>query len=270
MALRLGIALEGGGMRCAAQASALMTLIQAGIQPSCYAGCGAGALIATLAAGGELSERALRPFYAAASYHASLRNVRLNRCLRNQFGNLILRDMPSLAMPTMDLETGVVQVLASVLPMRSDPRPWSRQALLSSAVRAAMATPGVLPPINWRSRMLMGGGQLRATLPAILHAMGADVSICIRVLDAGCALHETNSAALAVCAHAMVAAPPHHYDLLMTMGNFEKGHGVLGRQDVQALYDMGRIAAQKMIPCVKAITGQLGAKILQFPGMTQM
>lgn len=269
MALRVGIALEGGGMRCAAQAGALMVLMQAGIQPACYAGCGTGALIAALAASGELSEKALHPFQAAASYNALFRNMRLNRCLHNQFSNLILREMPPLAMPTVDLETGIVQVLASMLPIRSDPRPWSRQALLYTAVRAAMATPGVLPPVNWRSRMLAGGDLLRNTLPAILHAMGADVSVCIRVLDAGCAQHETKPAALAICANAIVAAPPHHYDLLMTLGNYEKGYSVLGKQDVQALYGMGMVAAQKMMPSVKVITGQLGAKILQFPGLTQ-
>lgn len=269
MAIRLGIALEGGGVRCAAQVGALMALTQAGIAPVCYTGCGTGALVAALAVTGKLSESSLRPFHNAASYCAPLRNARIGRCLETQFGSLILRDVPALAMPTIDMESGVVQVLASILPTRMDSRPWSRQALVASAVRAAMATPGVLPPVCWRSRLLCGGGQLRGTLPGILHAMGADITICIRVLDTGCARHETHSAALALCAHALAAAPPPNYDFLLTINSLDKRYGVLGRQDLQALFMLGQAAALKALPGIKAVTGQTGAKILQFPQFIQ-
>lgn len=269
MASRLGIALEGGGMRCAAQAGALAAMLAAGLQPSCFAGCGAGALVAAIAATGEITDDILQAFKGAASYNALMRDARINGALQNHFGGRALREARPLAMPTVDLETGIVQVFSSVLPERPDPRPWSRQALLSGAVRAAMATPGVLKPVRWRGRVLSGGGQLRNTLPGLLQAMGADVTVGIRVLDAGCARFETHPAALALCAHAMAGSPSYSYDLLIPISNFEKSQGVLEKQDMRALFALGQSAAICLLPRIKALSGQVGAKILQFPGMLQ-
>lgn len=269
MAVRLGIALEGGGMRCAAQAGVLSTMITAGIQPMCFAGCGAGALVAAIAANGEFTEKMFHTFQGVSSYNALLRNARINSCLQNHFGNRVLREAQPLAMPTVDLETGVVQVFSSVLPERPDLRPWSRQALLSGAVRAAMASPGVLKPVRWRGRILSGGGQLRNTLPSLLQAMGADITVCIRVLDAGCAQYETHPAALALCAHAMSGSPTYNYNVLIPVTGFNKTQGVLEKQDLKALFHLGQASANNALPRIKALTGQVGAKILQFPGMTQ-
>lgn len=265
MAMRLGIALEGGGARCAAQAGALLALHEMGIRPSLYAGCGAGALVAALAACDMLSEEAIRPFAKAARWHAASRTRIINRRLRAQFGAIPLKDARPLAMPTIDMQSGAVQVLSSMLPTRPDPRPWSRQSLASTAVRCAMAAPGVLPPVAWRAHRLCGGGHLRGTLPTILRAMGADQMVCIRVLDAGCAQYETHPAALALCAHAMVAMPPSAYDMIISVEGYAPHVGVLDTRTVSALFEAGRAAAIRALPSLELLTGNKAGKIVLFP-----
>jgi|GEM_PF-3405900 len=267
MPMRLGIALEGGGARCAAQAGALMALGEMGIVPMAYAGCGAGALVAALAACSMLKEKTVTDFGAAVRQSATLRNGVLNRRLRERFEGMLLRDAHGLALPTVDMESGAVQVLSSMLPVRPDPRPWSRQALVGAAVRYAMATPGVLPPMAWRGRRLCGGGQLRGTLPTLLRAMGAEHVLCIRVLDAGCAQHETRAAAQALCSHAMVVAPPPGVDMMVTIGNYEPGRGVLDQGTIAPLLEVGKIAAVKALPTLEALIGSRVGKIVLFPGM---
>ncbi len=266
MALRLGVALEGGGARCAAQAGALAALSELGILPSYYAGCGAGALVAALAATGTLSEQAVLNFQKALCYSGFLRERRLHRLLRDTFGESLLRDTPPVAMPTVDLETGAVQVLASMLPVRPDPRPWSRQSLVAGAVRAAMATPGALPPVRWRGRRLLGGGMLRGTLPTILRTMGAERVLVVRVLDAGCAAHETHPAAQAICACAMVAMPPPPCDICITVTGYAPDQGVLDPKTVRLLWDAGRAAALRALPALREMLGDHDGKILPFPG----
>jgi len=129
-----------------------------------------------------------------------------------------------------------------------------------------MAAPGVLKPVRWRGRILTGGGQLRDVLPGLLRAMGADVTVGIRVLDAGCAQFETHPTALALCAHAMTESPALEYQLLLPIQGFEKARGVMEKQDLRALFMLGQNAVSNMLPRIKALTGQPGAKILQFPG----
>ncbi len=264
--MRLGIALEGGGVRCAAQAGILEALYASGIRPMYFAGAGTGALVAALAASDRLTEETALLMAGTAHRNASLRNMALQSRLRAQFGGMALRDAQPLAMPTVDLETGAVQVLASMLPSGPDPRPWSRQALLSGAVRAAMAAPGVLPPMGWRGHRLMGGGFLRGTLPSLLRAMGAERVIVLRVLDAGCAQHEYHPAAQALCAHAMVMAPPPHCDLVIAVDGYGPGQGVLDRRAAKVFFDAGKRAAMKAMPAVEMLTGMGNGKILLFPG----
>lgn len=264
--MRLGIALEGGGARCAAQAGALSAFAEAGIRPDLYAGCGAGALVAALAASDLLIEETAMDFTRALHYNAMLRNTLLNRLLRAQFGGMAMRDIRSLAVPAVDMESGAVQVLSSMLPVRPDPRPWSRQSLVSTAIRASMATPGVLPPVTWRGRRLAGGGGLRGTLPTILQAMGADHIVCIRVLDAGCAQFEKHPAALALCAHALIAAPPPRCDIMITISGYTQDKGVLDVRTAHMLYASGKVAGRKAVHQLEMLTGNRNGKILLFPG----
>jgi predicted acylesterase/phospholipase RssA len=266
MQMRLGVALEGGGVRCAAQAGALLALAEAGIRPALCAGCGAGALVAALAATGQLNKKQILDFAKVAAWPGFLRERALNKRLRARFGEATLRDARHLALPTIDLETGAVQVLASMLPIGPDPRPWSRQSSLGGAVRAAMATPGVLRPLHWRGRRLSGGGQLRGTLPTLLTAMGAQETLLIRVLDAGCAKHEIRPVALAALSHAVVAAPPPRCGLLIQVADYAPGRGALDVRAAEMLFEMGYQAGKQALPRLQSLLGRLGGKILPFPG----
>ena len=48
--MRLGVAFEGGGARCAAELGVLRALARAGVEPYAFAGCGAGAVAAAAGA----------------------------------------------------------------------------------------------------------------------------------------------------------------------------------------------------------------------------
>ncbi len=265
MVIRIGVALPGGGMRCAAQAGVLIKLFEMGIRPAYYAGCGAGALVAALAATDALSDKQVETFSKAARYNARCRALTLERLLRKTFGAVPLREANGLAMPTIDLETGAVQVLASALPVIPDPRPWSRQAMIANAVRASMGTPGVLAPVNWRGRKLSGGGSLRGTLPTILRAMGAERIIVIQTMDVGCAQIETHPAALALCAHAMVAAPPPACDMLISVSGIMPGCGVLDTKTARPMLEAGKLAGIKALPGLEMLMGPQLGKIVPFP-----
>jgi len=263
--MRLGVALEGGGVRCAAQAGVLLGLFQAGIKPFAYAGCGAGALVAALAATGTLREDVALGFAKGGHRWGRLRLASLDSRLQSHFGGHSMREMAPVALPTIDMETGSLQILSSALPVRPDPRPWSRQALIATAVRAAMATPGALPPVSWRARRLIGGGQLRPVLPELLLALGAERLLTIRVLDTGCAQLETHPAALAICAHALTAQKPPTTDMMIVIGGYEKGSGALDRKSAGAFFEAGRLAGQQALPQIQRMIGHEKGKIIAFP-----
>lgn len=264
--MRLGFALEGGGVRCMAQAGVLCALLEDGIRPYAYAGCGAGALVAALAASGTLTEESAMAFAKRAYRVKRLRVSLINAQLHTHFGGHSMREIGPVALPAIDQETGMVQVLSSVLPVIPDPRPWSRQSLIGTAIRASMAAPGVSPPVVWRTRRLSGGGFLRELLPELLSAMGAERTVTVRVLDVGCARMEKHAESLYLCAHALALPPPPVTDMLITIGGYEAGSGVLNRKAAGAFFEAGRLAAQKAIPQLRRMLGEERGKILVFPG----
>lgn len=263
----LGISLEGGGMRCMAQVGLLLELEAAGIVPDMYTGCGTGALVAAMAASHTLSEAAAMEFSKSAHGNARLRAMSIESRLRTHFGGHAMREAEPLALPSLDMETGNQQVLSSILPARPDPRPWSRQALITTAVRASMSPPGLMPPTTWRTRRLIGGGQLRDALPGLLLAMGATRILTVRVLDVGCVQAETDPQALSICAHAIEAPLPPHTDMLIVIGGYENGSGVLCRKNAQAYLEAGQLAARKALPQIQRMLGREKGKIVAFPGL---
>lgn len=263
--MRLGVAIESGGARCAAAAGVLLALQEAGIVPWAYAGCGAGGLVAALAACGELDEQAALRYAQAAGRLRGVRAGRVRDAVCRQLGNRLLREQPPLALPCIDLESGAVQVLASRLPVRPDPRPWSRQAHVSTAVLATLAAPGVMPPVPWRGRFLCGGGATRGLLPQLLCALGADVVLAVRVLGAGCGQWERHRTAQAICAHALIAAPPPRGEVVIALENYGPGKGVLDCARLPEFLEAGRLAARQALPALRRLTC-LGGNILLFPG----
>lgn len=260
--MRLGIALEGGGARCAAQLGVMTALQEAGIAPYAFAGCGAGALAAAAC---TLSRPAEEVF---AIFNGCVRRGKLRpdalRCAVERFsGERMLSAAGRLAMPACDLETGCVRVYASMFPVRQDPHPWSRQPSLSSALCAALALPGALPPTFLNGRALCGGGMLRSHLPALLRAMGAEQVLCVRV--AGFTGAEPGDMARLIRS-ATLFSPPGDADSILTLENALPEVSVLDTRAMAALYTAGLNTARLALPALLGNASPLRGHIVRFPG----
>ncbi len=264
--MRLGVAFEGGGARCAAELGVLRALARAGVEPYAFAGCGAGAVAA--AAGALL----LPPEICLARLKGCARRGRvrllaLRSALESCFPGEIYGSW-RLAVPAADLSTGTARVYASQFPLRPDPRPWSRQAALCEALLAAMSVPGALPPAELRGRQLAGGGMLRALLPALLRALGAERVLCVRVVGAEETRAERSRQAQAVRAATLLSVPPQDADWTLALENKCAPFGVLDTRAMDALFETGYAAAAAALPALWRQEPRPRGKILRFPGMT--
>jgi predicted acylesterase/phospholipase RssA len=285
--LMLGIALEGGGARCAAQAGALAALADKHVAPDVIAGCGCGAWVAALYAMGARSEglrSAVRDIKQAGDWMIRRRAAgwrmfvhgradgqgilpmrRIEKALRWQTLDTKLADvgMP-LAIPTWDVESGEEQMLSSRLPEKSSALAWNRQATLAQAVRAAISAPGFCEPAVWRGRTLTGGVSHWATLPDALRDLGADSILRIRVLT-------LKDACLDPLTMASCSRLPRGEDGdgLLNI-RLPAGSKLLDCANVELYFDIGYKAALAARPIVAKPSVKAGGKILPFERSKQV
>ncbi|MDR1599328.1 MAG: patatin-like phospholipase family protein [Oscillospiraceae bacterium] len=278
----LGIALEGGGARCAAQAGALAALADKQAAPDLIAGCGCGAWVAALFAMGARSEglrSAVRDIKQAGDWMLRQRGAgwrlfargridgqgilpmrRVEKALRWQTLDTKLTDvsMP-LAIPTWDVESGEEQLLSSRLPDKPSSMAWNRQATLAQAVRAAMTAPGFCEPVVWRGRLLTGGMSHWATLPDALRDLGADRILRVRVVtlkDAG-----LDPLTMAACSR----LPRGEEDDGVLNIKLPAGSRLLDCSNMELFFDIGYRTALAARPIVvKPSSAKPGGKVLPF------
>lgn len=276
----IGLALEGGGVRCAAQAGALAALSELGFAPDVIAGCGAGAWVASLyalgARGPELL-RAVRDVRQAGSWmvrsSGRLRWMitghlpatgffsleRAQRMLRWQSMDAPLQDMAlPLAVLAWDVDSASIQVLASMLPQQPTLYAWSRHGTVSQAVGASMAIPGLAAPVLWRGRRLAGGSFLWPSLDPALEAMGATRTLRLRVLSAGDARDDL----LAIALSPNLAQPQKQEDVLLLP--LPTQSGLLDFAWMEQHYRIGYQHIHNCVPLLERIWRYKGGKLLPF------
>ncbi len=264
MRVRLGVAFEGGGVRCAAGLGVLCALEKAGLEPYAYAGCGAGAAVAATGACG-LAPQACLARLRRCVRAGRVREGALRTALEDLF-SFAMYGRGRLAVPALDLETGAPRVYASMFPVRPDPRPWSRKERLCNALLAAMAVPGVATPVEIGGRPLCGGGMLRALLPQLLLALGAERVLCVRAAGAEEKSAERGKNAQAVRAAALFSPAPQRADWTISVENKCASVGVLDAHGADALFEAGYEAAQAMLPLLRAKRPAPQGMIISFPG----
>jgi len=178
---RLGLALSGGGARGLAHIGVLKVLAREGIPMDCLAGTSMGGVIAAAYATGmspaEIESEALvttRWRRLASLADLSLprqglfRGHRLLAYFERHLGQRTFADLDvPLALVTVDLNTGQEVIL--------------REGPVALAVRATVALPGLLAPVEVDGRRLVDGGLLN-NLPAdVVRQMGAQVVIAVDV-----------------------------------------------------------------------------------------
>lgn len=180
----LGLALSGGGVKCAAHLGVLKVLRRQGINFDVIAGSSAGALMAVLYALGtdldELERRAnLFRWHAIIGWRISPHGPgdpkRFLRFLRSLTRGVHLEDLPR-------------RVLVTATDIAQGTRHVFERGEAAEAIYASCALPGVFPPLQRDGRVLVDGSVL-APLPVdVLKDHGA--RRCIGVLfpgSGGCA-----------------------------------------------------------------------------------
>lgn len=216
--LRLGLALGAGGLRGAAHIGVLQVLEQNGIKPDLVAGTSAGSIVGSLYACGlgsaemeevflglggkdlydyNVSVLSILKMAAAAAcdfLHLPLapligaplglvRGDKLEKLLSRLTGGRSFDELPlPLAVVACDVQNGDTVVF---LPRRNIPAAaqartvYVTDAVLSEAVRASSAIPGVFEPKAIAGRICVDGG-LKDSVPAgVLKAMGADIVVAV-------------------------------------------------------------------------------------------
>lgn len=164
----VGLALSGGGARAFAHVGAVETLRQAGVPLDSLCGTSMGAIVAAGVALGwdrEEMDRRMRAAFVTSNplddislpLVAMTRGCKVEARLTEHFGSDDIADMP---LPyfclSADLGSGETVV--------------HRRGCLTTALRASIALPGVLPPVTVGEQVLVDGGVLRNLPTATLRA----------------------------------------------------------------------------------------------------
>ncbi len=178
---RIGLALSGGGVRGLAHIGVLKVLTEAGIPISCVAGTSAGGLIGALFAAGispqEMEAEALRmanprrilPFLnRSLPFRGLLSGQKVSEYLESLLGDVTFDQLSiPLAVVAVDLNTGQKVIL--------------REGRVADAVRATIALPGLLSPVERDGQLLVDGG-LVDNLPAdAARQMGAERVVAVDI-----------------------------------------------------------------------------------------
>jgi NTE family protein len=174
--LRVGVALGAGSSRGYAHIGALKALEQHCIPIDCLAGTSIGSIVAALYAHlgdleavsalfDELGERVFRPTLSRRSL-MSTRSLR--RFVARNLGDGLIEDLPiPVAIVTADLMSGEEVVL--------------QRGSIANALFAAMAVPGIFPPVGLGRRVLVDGGLLDPLPMGVAAEMGAGVVVGVKL-----------------------------------------------------------------------------------------
>ena len=172
----IGLALGGGAARGWAHIGVIRALADAGVVPDIVCGTSIGALVGAAYASGELDR--LEPWVRGIKLQTVvsfldfslgsglIKGERLIEFFRNHF---VDRDIATLPLPfaavATDLEHGR--------------EVWLREGVVSDAVRASIALPGLFTPVRRDGVWLVDGGLVNPVPVSLCRAMGAELVIAV-------------------------------------------------------------------------------------------
>ena len=256
--IRIGLALGGGAVRGAAHVGVLDVLDRAGLEPAVITGTSAGALVGALYAAGqspsEIAKLAqtlrwaklIRP---ARTRKALFETSKLGAFLDAALGGATFGDLRlPFAAVACDLATGDEVV------MRDGP--------VAQAVLASAAIPGVFPPVDRDTRMLVDGSLVDIVPARLARDLGADIVIAV---DVSGPLPRRPPATLL---HIMVAVSTlqpggtqnlaRDADLVLCPEVDEYAFWELSR--IPEFEEAGRVATEKALPLMRALTEAAAAR----------
>lgn len=178
-ALRIGVALSGGGAAGLAHVGVLEELVAAEIPIHCVAGTSAGAMVGAAYAADRLGafrdtmcsltrRRVLSLFDPTWPRHGLLEGRRSLELIRPHVGERIEGLPRPFAAVATDLCSGAEVVL--------------RDGDVLEAIRASIAIPGLFTPQRWRGRLLVDGGLTNPLPVDVARQLGAQFVIAVSVL----------------------------------------------------------------------------------------
>ncbi|WP_448507934.1 patatin-like phospholipase RssA [Immundisolibacter sp.] len=176
---RIGLALGSGAARGWAHIGVLKALTAAGIEVAVVCGSSIGAVVGAAYAAGRLAE--LETFARSLNWRGILGQLDLRPAGGGLFaGERISRTLIDLighaAIETLDLRYGAVAT-----ELGSGREIWLREGDLAVAIRASMALPGVLAPVERDGQWLVDGGLVNPVPVSLCRALGAELVLAVNL-----------------------------------------------------------------------------------------
>jgi NTE family protein len=172
----IGLALGSGSARGWAHIGVIRALEEAGIRPDFVCGTSIGALVAAAYADGDLDRleqwvlglawKDVVGFLDLSLSGGFIKGDRLIGFFQENFFELEIARLP--------LPFGAVAT-----DLASGREVWLREGMLSEAVRASIALPGLFAPVRRDGRWLVDGGLVNPVPVSLARAMGAEVVIAV-------------------------------------------------------------------------------------------
>ncbi len=174
---KIGLALGSGGARGWCHIGALRVLAEEGIEPDVVAGCSMGALVGAAYIAGELD--ALEQWAYTVNWRkvAGFLDVNLTSggLIEGKrivaFLNSINKDAP--------IESFGKPFMAVASDLQTGREIWLDKGSIVDAVRASIAMPGIISPMNLNGKWLLDGGMTNPVPVSACRAMGAEIVIAI-------------------------------------------------------------------------------------------
>ncbi len=178
-AARIGLALGSGAARGWAHIGVLKALTGAGIEVSAVCGSSIGAVIGAAFAAGKLAE--LEAWARKLSWH----NVIGQLDLRPSGGGLIAGERATKTLADLightDIQTLSIRYGAVATELGSGREVWLQDGDLARAMRASIAMPGLLAPLNLDDQWLVDGGLVNPVPVSLCRALGAEVVLAVNL-----------------------------------------------------------------------------------------
>ena len=176
---RIGLALGSGAARGWAHIGVLKALTAAGIDVAVVCGSSIGAVVGAAHAAGRLAE--LEAFARGLNWRGILGQLDLRPAGGGLFaGERISRSLIDLighaAIETLSLHYGAVAT-----ELGSGREVWLQEGDLAIAIRASMALPGVMAPVERDGQWLLDGGLVNPVPVSLCRALGAELVLAVNL-----------------------------------------------------------------------------------------
>ena len=173
---KIGLALGSGSARGWAHIGVLRALQEAGIVPDILCGCSIGALVGAAYADGDLDD--LEKWATGLTWQdvVGLVDVGLSgglikgdKLIAFFEKHFVDKDFSALPLPFACVATDLA----------SGREVWLKEGSVAAAVRASIALPGLLAPVNRDGHLLVDGGLVNPVPVSLCRALGADIVIAV-------------------------------------------------------------------------------------------